>query len=57
MDKLTQEVVPILILCTVIALVVRQLPRIDLGHTAAFRRRPMAGESETDRVLTRDSES
>ena len=39
MDKLTQEVVPILILCTVIALVVRRLPKVDVGHTAAFRRR------------------
>ena len=38
-DKLLQELVPILILCAVIALVVRRLPRIDLGHSAAFRRR------------------
>src|SRR5947207_4169989 len=39
MDKLTGEVVPILVLCVVIALVVRRLPKIDVGHTAAFRRR------------------
>ncbi len=39
MDKLTQEVIPILILCTVVAVVVRRLPKIDVGHTAAFRRR------------------
>ncbi len=39
MDKLTQEVIPILILCTVVALVVRRLPKIDVGHSAAFRRR------------------
>ncbi len=39
MDKLTQEVIPILILCSVIALVVRRLPKVDVGHTAAFRRR------------------
>ena len=37
--KLEQEVVPILVLCAVIALVVRRLPKVDLGHTAAFRRR------------------
>ena len=39
MDKLTQEVIPILILCVVVALVVRRLPKIDVGHTPAFRRR------------------
>ena len=39
MDKLTGEVVPIVVLCTVIALVVSRLPRVDVGHTAAFRRR------------------
>ena len=39
MDKLTQEVIPILILCTVVALVVRRLPKIDVGHSPAFRRR------------------
>jgi OPA family glycerol-3-phosphate transporter-like MFS transporter len=38
-DKLTQEVVPILVLCTVIALVVRRLPKVDVGHSDAFRRR------------------
>ena len=39
MDKLEQEVVPILILCAAIALVVSRLPRVELGHSAAFRRR------------------
>lgn len=39
MDKVTGEVVPILVLCAVIAIVVRRLPRIDLGHTPEFRRR------------------
>src|SRR5690349_10094682 len=39
MDKLTGEVVPILVLCAVIAIVVRRLPRVDLGHSAAFRYR------------------
>jgi OPA family glycerol-3-phosphate transporter-like MFS transporter len=39
MDKLTQEVIPILILCAVVALVVRRLPQIDVGHSAAFRHR------------------
>src|SRR5256885_5776336 len=39
MDKLTGEVVPILVLCGVIAVVVRRLPRVELGHTPAFRRR------------------
>ncbi len=39
MDKLTGEVVPILVLCAVIAVVVRRLPRVELGHTAAFRHR------------------
>jgi len=38
-DKLEQEVVPILILCAAIALVVSRLPRVELGHSAAFRRR------------------
>ncbi|HET9624518.1 MAG TPA: MFS transporter [Kofleriaceae bacterium] len=42
MDKLQQEVVPILILCAVIAFVVSRLPRVDLGHTRAFRRRRVA---------------
>jgi OPA family glycerol-3-phosphate transporter-like MFS transporter len=42
MDKLTGEVVPILVLCAVIAIVVRRLPRIDLGHSAAFRFRRIA---------------
>ncbi len=39
MDKLTGEVVPIVVLCAVIALVVRRLPRVDLGHSKAFLRR------------------
>jgi OPA family glycerol-3-phosphate transporter-like MFS transporter len=38
-DKLGQEVPPILILCVVIALVVRRLPRVELGHSPAFLRR------------------
>jgi OPA family glycerol-3-phosphate transporter-like MFS transporter len=38
-DKLLQEVVPILILCGAIALVVRRLPRVAIAHTAEFRRR------------------
>ena len=42
MDKLTGEVVPILILCAVIAVVVRRLPKIEVGHTAAYRRRRVA---------------
>jgi OPA family glycerol-3-phosphate transporter-like MFS transporter len=39
MDKLQQEVVPILLLCVAIAFVVGRLPKVDLGHTRAFRRR------------------
>jgi len=39
MDKLQQEVVPILLLCVAIAVVVARLPKIDLGHSRAFRRR------------------
>ena len=39
MDKVIQEVVPILILCGVVVLVVRQLPRADVGHTDKFRMR------------------
>jgi MFS transporter, OPA family, glycerol-3-phosphate transporter len=39
MDKLQQEVVPILLLCTAIAIVVSRLPKVNLGHTRAFRRR------------------
>ncbi|MEO8553239.1 MAG: MFS transporter [Kofleriaceae bacterium] len=39
MDKLTQEVVPILILVVAIAIVVRRLPKVELGHTAEFKRR------------------
>src|ERR1051325_4064904 len=39
MQKLTQEIVPILVLIAVIGVVVARLPRVDVGHTAAFRRR------------------
>ena len=39
MDKLTQEVVPILILVAAIAIVVSRLPKVELGHSAAFKRR------------------
>jgi len=39
MEKLTQEIVPILVLVAVIAVVVRRLPRVDVGHTPAFLRR------------------
>jgi len=38
-DKLTQEVVPILILVVAIAIVVRRLPKVELGHTDEFKRR------------------
>src|SRR6185503_12154058 len=39
MQKLTQEIVPILVLIAVIAIVVTRLPKVDVGLTAAFRRR------------------
>lgn len=39
MEKWTQEIVPILVLIAVIAVVVARLPRVDVGHSAAFRRR------------------
>lgn len=39
MDKLQQEVVPILVLCAVIAVVVSRLPRVDVGHTRSFLHR------------------
>jgi len=39
MEKLTQEIVPILVLIAIIAVVVVRLPRVDVGHSAAFRRR------------------
>jgi OPA family glycerol-3-phosphate transporter-like MFS transporter len=39
MEKLTQEIAPILVLCAVIAVVVARLPRVDVGHTPAFLRR------------------
>jgi OPA family glycerol-3-phosphate transporter-like MFS transporter len=38
-DKVISEVVPIVILLAVIALMVRRLPRVDVGHSDAFRRR------------------
>jgi OPA family glycerol-3-phosphate transporter-like MFS transporter len=38
-DKVQQEVVPILILCAAVALVIRRLPRVEVTHTDAFRRR------------------
>jgi MFS transporter, OPA family, glycerol-3-phosphate transporter len=38
-DKVTQEVVPILILIVAIAIVVRRLPKVELGHTAEFKHR------------------
>jgi OPA family glycerol-3-phosphate transporter-like MFS transporter len=38
-EKLEQEVVPILILCAAIAFVVRRLPRVEITHSDAFRRR------------------
>jgi OPA family glycerol-3-phosphate transporter-like MFS transporter len=41
-DKLTGEVVPILILCAVIAVVVRRLPKVEVDHTPAYRRRRVA---------------
>jgi OPA family glycerol-3-phosphate transporter-like MFS transporter len=34
-----QELLPIVILLAVIAGVMRTLPKVDMGHTAAFRRR------------------
>jgi MFS transporter, OPA family, glycerol-3-phosphate transporter len=39
MEKLTQEIVPILVLIAVIAVVVVRLPRVDVGHTPGFRHR------------------
>ena len=41
MQKLTQEIVPILVLCVVIAIVVARLPKVDVGHKPAFLRRRM----------------
>jgi MFS transporter, OPA family, glycerol-3-phosphate transporter len=41
MQKLTQEIAPILILCAVIAVVVARLPKVDVGHSRAFIRRRM----------------
>jgi OPA family glycerol-3-phosphate transporter-like MFS transporter len=39
MQKLTQEIAPILVLCGVIAVVVVRLPKADVGHTRAFLHR------------------
>ena len=39
MEKLTQEVVPILILCAAIAIVLRRLPNVSVAHSAEFKRR------------------
>lgn len=41
MEKLTQEIIPILVLCAIIAVVVTRLPRVDVDHTPGFRRRRM----------------
>lgn len=38
-EKLTQEIVPILVLVAVIAVVVARLPKVDVGHTRDFLRR------------------
>ena len=38
-DKVTQEVVPILLLVVAISLVVARLPKVDVGLSAAFKRR------------------
>jgi OPA family glycerol-3-phosphate transporter-like MFS transporter len=38
-DKLLEEIVPIVILCAAITLVVSRLPKVDVGHSVAFRRR------------------
>jgi OPA family glycerol-3-phosphate transporter-like MFS transporter len=39
LDKVASELLPIAILGAVIAIVVTRLPRVQLGHTPAFRRR------------------
>src|SRR2546423_1900511 len=36
-----QEIVPIVVLCVVIAIVVARLPKVDVGHTPEFLRRRM----------------
>jgi MFS transporter, OPA family, glycerol-3-phosphate transporter len=41
MQKLTQEIVPILVLVVVIAVVVGRLPKVDVGHSPEFLRRRM----------------
>ena len=39
MDKVVQELIPITVLCIVISLVVWRLPKVDVGHSSAFRMR------------------
>lgn len=39
MEKLTQEIAPIVVLCAVIAVVVVRLPKVDVGHTPGFLHR------------------
>ena len=39
MDKLTQEIVPILVLCAVIAIVVSRLPKVEVFHSRELVRR------------------
>jgi MFS transporter, OPA family, glycerol-3-phosphate transporter len=41
MEKLTQEIGPIVVLAVVIAFAVGRLPKIDVGHTPEFLRRRM----------------
>lgn len=41
MGKLTQELVPIVVLCVVVAIVVARLPKVDVGHSPRFLRRRM----------------
>ena len=42
MDKLTQEIVPILVLCVIIAIFIARLPKVDLDHSRQFLRRRLA---------------
>jgi OPA family glycerol-3-phosphate transporter-like MFS transporter len=39
MDKLTQEIVPILVLCVIIAIFIARLPKVELDHSPEFLRR------------------
>jgi OPA family glycerol-3-phosphate transporter-like MFS transporter len=39
MGKLTQEIIPILVMCAVIWLVTARLPKVDVGHSPALLRR------------------